>query len=92
MGGGAALRVDDAELPVARLLVARQHRRDRRAGVEALGHASSAFGPWATSATDCVATAPTPGRAHDTTLPTENQCDCTATPSSPLAGSRATIE
>ena len=27
-----------------------------------------------------------------TTLPTENQCDWTATPSSPLAGSRATIE
>ena len=41
---------------------------------------------------DCVATAPTPARAQVTTEPTENQCDCTATPSSPVAGSRATIE
>src|SRR5213076_381476 len=30
--------------------------------------------------------------AHGTTEPTENQCDWTATPSSPVAGSRATIE
>ena len=54
--------------------------------------ASSSRGPYAGSATDCVATAPTPARAQLTTEPTENQCDCTATPSSPDAGSRATIE
>src|SRR5258705_4581274 len=36
--------------------------------------------------------APTPASAHATIGPTENQCDCTATPSSPVAGSRATIE
>jgi hypothetical protein len=39
-----------------------------------------------------VATAPTPGSAHGTTLPTENQCDCTATPISPVTESNATIE
>ena len=53
---------------------------------------SSAFGPYAGSTTDCVATAPTPGRAHVHSEPTENQCDCTAAPSSPVSGSRATIE
>jgi hypothetical protein len=39
-----------------------------------------------------VATAPTPGSAHVTIDPTQNQCDCTATPSWPLSSSRATIE
>ena len=33
-----------------------------------------------------------PGAAQMTIDPTENQCDWTATPSSPVAGSRATIE
>src|SRR5580765_1509364 len=41
---------------------------------------------------DWVATAPTPASAHDTPEPTENACDWTATPMSPVAGSRATIE
>ncbi len=41
---------------------------------------------------DCVATAPTPASAHVTPDPTENACDWTATPISPVAGSRATIE
>jgi hypothetical protein len=40
----------------------------------------------------CVATAPTPVRAQVTTDPTANQCDWTATPSSPVSESRATIE
>ena len=53
---------------------------------------SSAAGPWAGSTTDWVATAPTPGRAHVQSEPTENQCDCTAAPTSPVAGSSATIE
>ena len=39
-----------------------------------------------------VATAPIPARAHTHSEPTENQCDCTAPPSSPVSGSRATIE
>jgi methylated-DNA-protein-cysteine methyltransferase-like protein len=39
-----------------------------------------------------VHTAPTPGRAHVTIDPTENQWDWTAAPSSPVSGSRATIE
>src|SRR5713226_10113067 len=41
---------------------------------------------------DCVATTPTPASAQVTSAPTANQCDCTATPISPVAGSRATIE
>src|SRR5438270_13275939 len=41
---------------------------------------------------DWVATAPTPGSAQMTLDPTANQCDCTAAPISPVAGSRATIE
>ena len=41
---------------------------------------SSASGPKAGSGTDCVATAPTPDSTHGTICPTENQCDCTATP------------
>src|SRR2546422_7544468 len=41
---------------------------------------------------DCVATTPTPASAQVPSAPTANQCDCTATPISPVAGSRATIE
>jgi hypothetical protein len=33
-----------------------------------------------------------PGSAQITPEPTENQCDCTAAPSSPVSASRATIE
>jgi hypothetical protein len=54
--------------------------------------AARPFGPYAGSTKDCVATAPTPGSAHATSEPTLNQCDCTATPMSPVAASRATIE
>jgi hypothetical protein len=39
-----------------------------------------------------VATAPTPASAQLTIEPTPKKCDWTATPSSPLDGSRATIE
>src|SRR5215471_9270027 len=41
---------------------------------------------------DWVATAPTPGSTHGTPPPTLNQRLWTATPSSPVAGSSATIE
>src|SRR4029077_15136900 len=41
---------------------------------------------------DCVATTPTPASPQITSAPTANQCDCTATPMSPVTGSRATIE
>src|SRR5687767_2733057 len=50
------------------------------------------FTPYARSTNDCVATAPTPGSAHATHGPTLKKCDCTATPRSPVTGSRATIE
>lgn len=53
---------------------------------------SSARGPYAGSATDCVATAPAAGAAQETMEPTENQCEWTAEPSSPVSGWRATIE
>src|SRR3954468_22725321 len=53
---------------------------------------SSAPGPYAGSATDWLATAPTPALAHETMAPTENQCEWTATPRSPDAASRATME
>ena len=53
---------------------------------------SSPCGPWPGSTTDCVATAPIPGRAQMQSEPTENQCECTAAPCSPVSGSKATIE
>ena len=48
--------------------------------------------PYEPSVKPWVATAPTPASAHGTSAPIENQWDWTATPSSPVAGSRATIE
>ena len=55
-----------------------------QAGASPLASLSSSRGPYAGSATDCVATAPTPGCAHATIEPTLNQCDCTATPRAPV--------
>jgi hypothetical protein len=49
-------------------------------------------GPNEASTIDCVATAPTPASAQLTIEPTLKKCDCTATPSSPLDGSLATME
>ena len=40
----------------------------------------------------CVAATPTPASAHSTPLPTENTRDCTAPPTSPVAGSKPRIE
>src|SRR4051795_2980414 len=54
--------------------------------------ASSTRGPPPGTGIDWVATAPVAGRSHGTTDPTENQCDWTATPSSSVSGSRATME
>src|SRR4051794_19791745 len=65
-------------------------RRASRAAISSSSASSRAPPPG--TGIDCVATAPTPARAHETTEPTENQCDWTATPSSPVAGSRATME
>ena len=86
-------RVDDADLAHRGERVAAQHAAERGARRPRRRRSrSSACGPWAGSTTDCVATAPTPGRAQVQIEPTENQCDCTAAPSSPVSGSRATIE
>src|SRR5690606_17186342 len=49
-------------------------------------------GPKAVFAQDCVATAPTLAFAHGTTEPTAKNFDWTATPTSPVSGSAATIE
>ena len=49
-------------------------------------------GPKEISTNDCVATAPTPGSAKGTMAPTAGQAVKTATPSSPVSESRATID
>src|SRR5262245_34713010 len=54
--------------------------------------ASRHLGPYAGEANAWVATAPTPARAHGTITPTPKAHVSTATPSTPLAESRATIE
>src|SRR6478752_8533354 len=53
---------------------------------------SSPRHPYRRSVNDWVATAPTPGHAQATAAAVLNDCDCTATPISPLSGSRPTIE
>ena len=40
----------------------------------------------------CLATTPTPASPQITPLPTENTLDCTATPTSPVCGSKPTME
>jgi len=40
----------------------------------------------------CVATTPTPASAHSTPFPTEKTRDCTAPPTSPVAGSYPRME
>jgi hypothetical protein len=88
----AAVRVDDRDLASRGAAVGGEQlgERVRRSG--AAREQSSAWGPYRASTFAWVATAPTPGRAHGTIGPTENQCDWTATPSSRVCGSRATIE
>ena len=87
-----ARRVDDADLAHGAQRVRGEQRFERSAAASPAASRSSACGPCAGSTTDCVATAPTPGRAQVQSEPTVNQCDCTAAPSSPVPGSRATIE
>ncbi len=67
-------------------------RRSASRAVSPAASAASTAGPVSGSGTDWTATAPTPACAKGTTEPTENQCDWTATPSSSVSGSRATIE
>src|SRR6185503_7538879 len=61
-------------------------------GASPFASASSPLGPYVVFAQDCVAIAPTPAFAHGTTLPTPKNFDCTATPRSPVAGSKPTTE
>src|SRR5215467_5811371 len=49
-------------------------------------------GPKAARVEACVAMAPAPARAHGTRVPTVRARDATATPTSPVAVSQATIE
>src|SRR3990172_13132478 len=57
-----------------------------------LARASRMRGPKPANPIAWVATAPTPARAQGTTAPTARDLDCTATPTSPLVGSAATME
>ena len=57
--------VDDPDLAHRRELVGLQQRRQRVGRCQPVGRSrSSPCGPCAISTTDCVATAPTPGRAQ----------------------------
>ena len=62
------------------------------AGLSPCSSSAIAFGPYCRFADACVATAPTPGLANGTAAPAANARDCTATPSSFVAGSKAMIE
>ena len=70
--------VEESRQHLARALPARSNSRPR--------------GPKAGSTTACVATQPTPASAQGTSEPTARKCDWTATPSSPVEASRATME
>jgi hypothetical protein len=63
-----------------------------RSGGRPARMSSSPSGPYERSENDWLATAPTPDSAQGTTEPTANAFVCTATPSSPVAESRATRE
>ena len=84
--------VHHAELAVVRELVGGEHRRYRGGGVVSLLDAIKRSGPVCHLGHRLGRCSADPGLAQATTLPTENQCDCTATPISPVDGSRATIE
>ena len=86
------LGVDHADLAHRDERVAGEHAAQAACGALARLQAVERVRPCAGSTTDCVATAPTPGRVHVQSEPTENQWDWTAAPSSPVSGSRATIE
>ena len=91
--GDAPARVDDADLAHRGERVRGRARPSSAAAASSpRASRSSACGPCAGSTTDCVAVAPIPGRTQVHSEPTENQCDCTAAPSSPVSGSSATIE
>jgi hypothetical protein len=61
-------------------------------GSAPVARSSSPFGPKVVLPNAWVAIAPIPAFAQGTTEPTAKNLDCTATPSSPVAGSKATIE
>src|SRR4030095_16288384 len=62
------------------------------AGDRPCSSSAIAFGPYCRFADACVATAPTPGLAYGTAAPAAQARDCTPTPSSLGAGSKAMIE
>ena len=90
MDGELTARIEDRDLAHVLQRVGGQELAERLRGGHPIGEAIERVGPSLGSTTDCVATAPTPARAHAHSEPTLNQCDWTATPSSPVAGSRAT--
>jgi hypothetical protein len=82
-----ALRVHDPELPHVAAVVASDQRGQRLLRVIRFDISIAGGRPWRLKVVGHAAVWE-PG----TTLPTENQCDCTATPICPVAASRATIE
>ena len=91
--GYVARRVDEGQLAHVAPLVLRQQGGQRLgSGTPFLEQRQAARPSPETLTKDWVAIAPTPASAQGQSEPTENQCDCTATPISPVSGSRATIE
>ena len=88
----AAIGGDHTHLAQQGSLISRlrlgQRSLSRRARLDRI----QAARPEAGSAMAWAATAPTPARAQGTLAPPANMAVCTATPSSPVCGSRATIE
>ena len=61
-------------------------------GARCIPEAGHHTGPHWSCQANMMARSTVPGRAQVHSEPTANQCDCTAAPSSPVSGSRATIE
>src|SRR4029450_7198648 len=92
---GAPVRRHHPDLPELDLEVVLPQRRERAIRVGAASEQLEpppAARPYSRSVNDWLATAPTPAHAHGPAAPVLNACDCTATPSSPVSGSRPTIE
>ena len=81
-----AVRVDDGDLAVAGLRIGRELGCERLLRMLPVGQPVEQPRAVGGLGDDWVATAPTPARAHGTIGPTANQCDWTATPSSPVRG------
>ena len=92
VGGEVLVHPEDGDVPALRLGSTLLSAVGTSSAVNPPCRRSSPTEPYMGSAIDCVAMTPWPGSAKGTLLPTANACDCVATPISPVAASRATIE